>query len=111
GGGGHLSDRAFRAVRWVLLGATALAAVAAAVIAATHDRSIQSTDARYRCPMHPEVLARAPGACPICGMALERATGDTDKFVAFATQKKDERAGQYTVREVVFTDNIRAPAW
>jgi P-type Cu+ transporter len=26
---------------------------------------------RYTCPMHPEVVRDAPGACPICGMALE----------------------------------------
>jgi P-type Cu+ transporter len=25
----------------------------------------------YTCPMHPEVVRPAPGACPICGMALE----------------------------------------
>src|SRR3954465_11136659 len=25
----------------------------------------------YTCPMHPEVLKVGPGACPICGMALE----------------------------------------
>ncbi len=28
----------------------------------------------YTCPMHPEVLEYHPGACPVCGMALE-ATG------------------------------------
>ncbi len=27
--------------------------------------------ATYTCPMHPEVVRDAPGACPICGMALE----------------------------------------
>ena len=27
--------------------------------------------ASYTCPMHPEVLADRPGACPLCGMALE----------------------------------------
>ena len=27
--------------------------------------------ARYTCPMHPEVISDAPGACPKCGMALE----------------------------------------
>jgi Cu+-exporting ATPase len=27
--------------------------------------------ARYTCPMHPEIIRDAPGACPICGMALE----------------------------------------
>ncbi len=26
---------------------------------------------QYTCPMHPEVVQRGPGACPICGMALE----------------------------------------
>lgn len=25
----------------------------------------------YTCPMHPEIVRRAPGACPKCGMALE----------------------------------------
>ncbi len=27
--------------------------------------------ATYTCPMHPEIIRNAPGACPICGMALE----------------------------------------
>ncbi|HKM99971.1 MAG TPA: heavy metal translocating P-type ATPase [Candidatus Binataceae bacterium] len=26
---------------------------------------------KYTCPMHPEIVREAPGACPICGMALE----------------------------------------
>ena len=29
--------------------------------------------ATYTCPMHPEVVQKGPGSCPICGMALERA--------------------------------------
>ena len=36
----------------------------------------------YTCPMHPEVRATKPGACPICGMALElesAAAGEEDK--------------------------------
>lgn len=28
-------------------------------------------DAQYTCPMHPEIIRNEPGACPICGMALE----------------------------------------
>src|SRR3989454_1906711 len=34
----------------------------------------------YTCPMHPEIVRDAPGACPICGMALEPrvATGDEE---------------------------------
>ncbi len=27
--------------------------------------------ARWTCPMHPEIVRDGPGACPICGMALE----------------------------------------
>lgn len=26
---------------------------------------------KYTCPMHPQIIRDAPGACPICGMALE----------------------------------------
>jgi len=28
----------------------------------------------YTCPMHPEIVQRGPGACPVCGMALEPLT-------------------------------------
>ena len=28
----------------------------------------------YTCPMHPEIVQKGPGACPICGMALEPRT-------------------------------------
>ncbi len=30
-------------------------------------------DAKYTCPMHPEVRQQGPGSCPKCGMALEPA--------------------------------------
>lgn len=29
------------------------------------------TAAGYTCPMHPEIVRDRPGACPLCGMALE----------------------------------------
>jgi len=32
----------------------------------------------YTCPMHPEVRQIGPGACPICGMALEPEAGGAD---------------------------------
>jgi Cu+-exporting ATPase len=31
----------------------------------------QDKQVQYTCPMHPEIIRSAPGACPICGMALE----------------------------------------
>jgi len=35
----------------------------------------KSADDRiYTCPMHPQVRRKAPGSCPICGMALEPVT-------------------------------------
>jgi Cu+-exporting ATPase len=46
---------------------------AEAPVAATQTPSILAagTGTRYTCPMHPEIIRDAPGACPICGMALE----------------------------------------
>jgi P-type Cu+ transporter len=35
-------------------------------------------DAIYTCPMHPQIRERGPGACPICGMALEPETATLD---------------------------------
>ena len=32
---------------------------------------------QYTCPMHPEIVRDGPGACPICGMALEPRVADT----------------------------------
>jgi Cu+-exporting ATPase len=34
--------------------------------AATEEKTI-----RYTCPMHPQIIRKGPGSCPICGMALE----------------------------------------
>ena len=33
----------------------------------------------YVCPMHPEIVRRAPGNCPICGMALEPRTAAVEE--------------------------------
>ena len=32
----------------------------------------------YTCPMHPEIVQKGPGSCPICGMALEPKTISLD---------------------------------
>jgi Cu+-exporting ATPase len=34
-------------------------------------KKMAPANAQYTCPMHPEIIRDAPGACPICGMALE----------------------------------------
>ncbi len=35
--------------------------------------------ASYTCPMHPEIVRNGPGACPICGMALEPTVATLDE--------------------------------
>ena len=41
------------------------------VPAAAAPDPVATKDARYTCPMHPEIIQIGPGSCPICGMALE----------------------------------------
>jgi len=43
-----------------------------------HAAAETDAGAIYTCPMHPEVRQRGPGACPICGMALEPETVTAD---------------------------------
>ncbi len=37
-----------------------------------------AASAEYTCPMHPQIVRARPGACPICGMALEPRTVTAD---------------------------------
>ena len=37
----------------------------------TPPATADAADIEYTCPMHPEIRQLGPGACPICGMALE----------------------------------------
>ena len=45
-------------------------------------------DARYTCPMDPEIVQEGPGTCPICGMALEpmdgKSEGPNEELVDFS---------------------------
>ena len=41
--------------------------------------SMAELEAIYTCPMHPEVRQQGPGACPLCGMALEPAVVTLDE--------------------------------
>ena len=38
---------------------------------AARRKTATKENVQYTCPMHPEIVRNAPGACPICGMALE----------------------------------------
>lgn len=96
--------------RVLLLLVAALALVSAFALAHARDREraraeLSSTE-HYVCPMHPEVVSRVPGECPICRMALERASG-AGKGPSDAARK-----GVVDVaRRRVVTQLVRAPAW
>jgi Cu+-exporting ATPase len=51
----------------------------AAETPAAHPASAADMEREYTCPMHPEVRQKGPGACPICGMALEPRTVTVDE--------------------------------
>ena len=44
---------------------------------------------KYTCPMHPEIVRDAPGACPICGMALEPRDGGRRRRAEPRTRRHD----------------------
>ncbi len=44
----------------------------------TAEPAAETKNTIYTCPMHPEVRQIGPGACPICGMALEPEAGGAD---------------------------------
>jgi hypothetical protein len=93
----------------LLLGA--VVALAGAIhLARARDRQAGDAEAlsteRYACPMHPEVVSRLPGECPICRMALERVSG-VEKHPM--TMAKDGVVG--VVKQQVVTQMVRAPAW
>src|ERR1700726_4235380 len=65
----------YRGRDYVFCGARCLERFAAAperfLTAAPPAAPEAAAGATWTCPMHPEIVRDAPGACPICGMALE----------------------------------------
>jgi hypothetical protein len=102
--------KAVLAARLGLLLGAVVALAGAIHLARAHDREAGSAEAlsteRYACPMHPEVVSKLPGECPICRMALERVSG-VEKHPM--TMAKDGVVG--VVKQQVVTQMVRAPAW
>jgi Cu+-exporting ATPase len=68
---------------WLARGPRSMAAVSAPIqlthrapdaAPSTHAASSTQHSLEWTCPMHPEIVSATPGACPICGMALEPKT-------------------------------------
>jgi hypothetical protein len=93
--------------RLILLFAATTALVAAIVLTQQYDHAALDSIERYVCPMHPEVVSRLSGDCPICGMALERARG-AEKA---ASSPKQWRSSVTEVKRRIVTQFVRAPAW
>ena len=95
--------------RLALLFGAGLALIGGLTLSRARDRreiAAQRSSERYVCPMHPEIVSRTPGECPICQMALERVTDDSGK----AASATDSSLVNVVKRQVV-TQLIRAPAW
>lgn len=90
--------------RLLLLVLAAAAVVAAFSWVAAPEGGVR---VRYRCPMHGEVAAPAPGRCPICGMALV-----ADDAAAVAPAGEDVEATRFgRVERGVVSQPVRVPAW
>jgi Cu+-exporting ATPase len=74
----------------------------------------------YTCPMHPEIVRPGPGACPICGMALEP---KTVSLVEEANPELDDMTRRFRIAAVItapllvlamvemFAMHWHTPAW
>jgi len=65
-------------------------------------------DTRYVCPMHPDVIEAAPGACPRCGMTLVPGNplGTANYHLHVETSPGIVRAGQPTTFRFVVQDPV-----
>jgi hypothetical protein len=97
--------------RVLLLLLTGLAVAAGVGLTRQRDRARalaeKSASVPYLCPMHPEVVSPVPADCPICGMALERASGA--EKAASATAAESHRFAK--VERRVIAQVIREAAW
>ena len=81
------------------------------------DRQAAPAATIYTCPMHPEIRRLSPGACPICGMALEPEVPAADDGGGLADITRRFRVSLALALPVVAIDMgnhlhlFHAPAW
>ncbi len=71
-----------------------VSAVIAATLGPGGRAAPTGVEGKYSCPMHPQVLRDGEGACPICGMPLERIPGEAPPAGGAAHEHADA-APQY----------------
>lgn len=61
----------------------------------------QAREKEWTCPMHPQIVQKHPGDCPICGMALEPKTVSLDK--------EDDNEYKEMLRRFIFSALLAIP--
>jgi cytochrome oxidase Cu insertion factor (SCO1/SenC/PrrC family) len=60
-------------------------------MAQQRQEALTGSEARYACPMHPEIVSKRPGKCPKCGMKLRLVKNEPDN--TSAASPADETIG------------------
>jgi len=80
-------------LRLVLLAALVVLAGGTSVVSCRHHAGektpVAGKETIYTCPMHPNYLSNKPGTCPICGMDLVPASGQTENKGASAAMTNE----------------------
>ena len=80
-------------LRLVLLAALVVLAGGTSVVSCRHHAGektpVAGKETIYHCPMHPNYLSNKPGTCPICGMDLVPASGQTENKGASAAMTNE----------------------
>jgi Cu(I)/Ag(I) efflux system membrane fusion protein len=63
--------RVMAVVRWLLFASVGAVAAATWWRLVLHAPSGEAEEARFYCPMHPQITSAEPGSCPVCTMQLE----------------------------------------
>jgi hypothetical protein len=92
-----------------LLGLAALAVAVALLPGRSRDAGSAESAPRFVCPMHPDVTSAVPGACPICGMDLERVAASADR--SSATIDPSTYLNYDIMRKRGTGPDTPAPAW
>ena len=71
--------------------------------------SVSPAETYYTCPMHPQIHAKEPGSCPICGMTLVRV--DRQTFQERSNEAPRETINMSVDQQVRAHVSVSTAAW